>query len=114
MAIQNFFNFDAAMSVAETQCDKDFLLAQRARFEAMTPDLINEVLAAFAAGNNRKALTAFYAQGDWAVLEAGSILDVANAADFAQKAADARLQFNLFGAWVARLVLTLLVAGFLG
>jgi hypothetical protein len=112
----NFFNFDAAMKAAQSQGQLavDFLNAQRPRLEAATPELINEVLSLFAAGKNRDAFKAFYANADWATLEVGAAMDVANSADFATKAAAARDLFNQVSAWVARALLTILVAGFLG
>ena len=111
--MQNFFNYDAALAAAKDQFTKDFLAQWRSRFEAMTPDLINEVLTAFAAGENRKALNAFYATADWATLEQGAATDVTNSADFATKANAVKVFFQQASLWAARALLTILAAGFL-
>jgi hypothetical protein len=110
----SFFNYDSALAACKDQFSKDFLAQWRSRFEALSPDLINEVLAAFAAGENRKAFAAFYAGGDWSTLEQGASADVQNSADFATRAAAAKAFFQQASLWAARAILTILVAGFCG
>lgn len=108
-----FFNYDAALAAAKDQFSKDFLIQNRARFEAMLPDLVSAILTAFIEGNNRKALNLFYGTADWAALETGAAMDVEKSADFATKANATRLLLESASIWAAKALLTILAAGFL-
>jgi len=107
------FNYDAALAAAKDQFTKDFLEKQRARFEALLPEVVNAILDAFAEGQNRKALNLFYGNADWAALETGAALDVEKSADFATKAAAVKSLMETASIWAAKALLTILAAGFL-
>ena len=111
----NFFNYDAALAACKTETEKALLVDWRPRLEAMTQEVVDQILAAFAAGKLREGFNAFYGKTtNLDALVAGSKIDVTNSAEFATRAANVREWFQTASIWAAKTLLTILVAGFLG
>jgi len=116
----SMFNYDAALSlVASNPFAKDFLTKNKDRLTELGTEagqqVLQEIVAAFAAGKNLQAWQTFYGRAtSWATLAQGAAEDAANTAAMATR-------WNNFGSFLqecgiaaTKALLAILVAGFCG
>ena len=108
------FNFEAAWAACKDDAfAKDWLTNYRANLEALTPTVAMEILGHFAAGNVRAGFDAFYGpQNSWADLVVAAGKDVTNTAQMAERAAAVANLLRQGSVWAAKVLISVLLAGF--
>jgi hypothetical protein len=113
------FNYDKALEVVkDNPFGKNFLERNKARLTELGTEagqqVLQEIVALFAAGRNREAWQAFYGNAtSWATLAQGAAEDAENTAAMAQRWNDLGTFLQECGVAAAKALLAILVAGFL-
>jgi hypothetical protein len=118
MAEPTRFDYAKALEVVkDNPFGLDFLKSNQDRLMELGTQagliLLQEIVDLFAAGNNREAWKKFYGKGSWADLAAGAATDVHNTADMAQRWKAFGDFLRSAGEAAAKVLLSILVAGFL-